>query len=1074
MPRKSKIDVCHLLKILIENKNSIIDEKTQEIAPPSHPCWIDIQKKFDYAISVKYIYAIVKLDRYDVLNKLGLKTPHNIIEPELSDNFNTEQYDDIDSNKYCETTEEDESILSFNITLSKEEWQKIYDPSSSVRSYHRSDNKNTYRNYETLTPYIWTPIINEHFFEQTRLSCALTYKYAKIYLNGQVFLDIIGHCSICMSNFKGIVIDKPESESRVIINCSYNGQFNSCKSGKKRRIIGKKRDYFLDKLIKENQSAAYVQRVEAKDIMHYGEAEPSHIPSKNALRVMKYKANKINRIHEDPITALSLLKASLPYNDIIRDIGYDRFFVHYWSSTEINSYRLYAKNNKLPTISIDATGGLVQKPILISGRQTSNIFLYQIGVRDTKNKCQFSVGHMLSERHDNNSIAYWLAEWLRNDISPPKVIVTDQSLALMMAAVKTFTQYANLNKYISICSLLIQKEINIEVPNCMIRNDFNHVMHLLSSWIEYKSVSRRVKNFYLRAIGLIIVNTDFEDIKILLKLIFTVSLNETEGVDNNGQLTECEMAKTCLKQRIATHTTDVEDIIEEIKNKEDDDDLMYTNFHEKITSTTIFQQILDIYESCITNSNQQSNCGDHDNLQFSPGIAKKLLDFCKLLPCWSAVMVPIFNFGNPTESSATSESLFNDLKSNVLRHKTLPLRIDEFITIHINSIIGSINLIGAKMYPVKKEIEDVKINTNDLSTSTIFEETESIHEDEKSDGSQTETEFENWRGLGLDKYEQNNKKSNYLDKDPNILYYNENSKTKSPIIGLLKNGNSSHLKSITIEKKCYLFTNTCAFDSVTQVMMTAFADSIVYADFISKNKMYVFFEMISNMLRDGINVQTYKKRGILCRNIMPNINPVIDVPGGLIKINCACTIQFIIEKLFTNFPSIKETTLCSECTFELNRNRPIITANLPTETLEFLLDSIDAIISNPSSTINNICRYCSKGQLMRNFELGENIFIEPVKNTGNIKPDDTNFNLSVVLNDIPKRINIQSKTFNIKGIIEFIPPATKNINSIGHYIAYTYRHHTDNWEKHDDLGNSIRSVRQNTRANHCQILIYTV
>jgi len=99
MPRKSKIDVCHLLNILIENKNSIIDEKTQEIAPPSHPCCH--QKKFDYAISVKYINAIVKLDRYDILNKLGLKTPHNIIEPELD--FNTEQseqYDDIDSNKY--------------------------------------------------------------------------------------------------------------------------------------------------------------------------------------------------------------------------------------------------------------------------------------------------------------------------------------------------------------------------------------------------------------------------------------------------------------------------------------------------------------------------------------------------------------------------------------------------------------------------------------------------------------------------------------------------------------------------------------------------------------------------------------------------------------------------------------------------------------------------------------------------------------------------------------------------------------------------------------------------------------
>jgi len=28
---------------------------------------------------------------------------------------------------------------------------------------------------------------------------------------------------------------------------------------------------------------------------------------------------------------------------------------------------------------------------------------------------------------------------------------------------------------------------------------------------------------------------------------------------------------------------------------------------------------------------------------------------------------------------------------------------------------------------------------------------------------------------------------------------------------------------------------------------------------------------------------------------MPNMNPVIDVLGGLIKINCECTIQLIIN-----------------------------------------------------------------------------------------------------------------------------------------------------------------------------------
>lgn len=34
--------------------------------------------------------------------------------------------------------------------------------------------------------------------------------------------------------------------------------------------------------------------------------------------------------------------------------------------------------------------------------------------------------------------------------------------------------------------------------------------------------------------------------------------------------------------------------------------------------------------------------GDHDNMQCDANLAKKLLKFCKLLPCWSAVMTPNF------------------------------------------------------------------------------------------------------------------------------------------------------------------------------------------------------------------------------------------------------------------------------------------------------------------------------------------------------------------------------------------------------------------------------------------------
>lgn len=106
--------------------------------------------------------------------------------------------------------------------------------------------------------------------------------------------------------------------------------------------------------------------------------------------------------------SLAQLKGSAPFNQIIHDIGYDHFFLHYWTATEINTYRLYSKQNKFPRISIDATGGIVNKLNLISGRETSPIFLYEIGVMDYTNECQFTAAHMLSERHDSNSICHWL------------------------------------------------------------------------------------------------------------------------------------------------------------------------------------------------------------------------------------------------------------------------------------------------------------------------------------------------------------------------------------------------------------------------------------------------------------------------------------------------------------------------------------------------------------------------------------------------------------------------------------------------------------------------------------------
>lgn len=375
-------------------------------------------------------------------------------------------------------------------------------------------------------------------------------------------------------------------------------------------------------MVTQNMSATFVRRNDANKIMNFGENEPSRLPSLNALRVMKYKSKIKNQLHHDPIMALSLLKCAVPYNKIIKDIGYDRFFVHYWAVTELNMYRLYAKQNYAPRITIDATGGLVSKCRLISGRETSSIFLYQIGVMDYKNKSQFTVAHMLSERHDNNSISHWLTEWVKNITHLPKIVVTDQSKALMMAVVKSFTQYSSLYKYLNVCSSLILKKSGVEIPNCMLRNDFNHTMKLLSCWPEIKNCTYRIKNFYLRSIGLIIASTDFNDIKYLLQCIFMVALNEEDGYNSENVTNICENAKQYLKQRIATHDIVIDDNINinggNMDNQSSELDSLLQELNDE---DCIINIINDIYENCLRKSQSSINHGNHDNMQYSPMIA---------------------------------------------------------------------------------------------------------------------------------------------------------------------------------------------------------------------------------------------------------------------------------------------------------------------------------------------------------------------------------------------------------------------------------------------------------------------
>lgn len=85
-------------------------------------------------------------------------------------------------------------------------------------------------------------------------------------------------------------------------------------------------------------------------------------------------------------------------------------------------------------------------------------------------------------------------------------------------------------------------------------------------------------------------------------------------------------------------------------------------------------------------------------------------------------------------------------------------------------------------------------------------------------------ETENWRGLILN----NNKKrkARYLGDDPRGI---QDALTwRSAKLPIMKNGSSTELQAVKIEDQSYCLINTCAFDSLLQIVVSALAD---YKDF---------------------------------------------------------------------------------------------------------------------------------------------------------------------------------------------------------------------------------------------------
>lgn len=150
-------------------------------------------------------------------------------------------------------------------------------------------------------------------------------------------------------------------------------------------------------------------------------------------------------------------------------------------------------------------------------------------------------------------------------------------------------------------------------------------------------------------------------------------------------ITFSENGRQFLRQRISTG------VIEPYLNAENEDNniqLDFEDIHNLTNTRSLFYEMSqNIAEQCLIEVTDQ--VGDHDNMYFIPAVAPLVLNLCTYMSLWSGIMCKGFKYGDITATSASIESQFNDLKNRFLRHVNIPMRIDDFLKLHIQSINGA-------------------------------------------------------------------------------------------------------------------------------------------------------------------------------------------------------------------------------------------------------------------------------------------------------------------------------------------------------------------------------------------------
>lgn len=498
---------------------------------------------------------------------------------------------------------------------------------------------------------------------------------------------------------------------------------------KKRPLNGEKREEISQSLATGTLSATTWRRQEAPKVMNLYDPEPPQLYKASILRKAKQERQDKNLQIKGPCVFSNLQDMKyMQHAGSIHNIGYDPFFVHYWTSEQITVYLEYHD-----ILYIDATGSLVKKLTLPNGELSPHIYLYQAVTNTVEYK--MPVFQMLSAVQNINAIEQWLNEFLRigsirkAGFPIPSSVVCDFDMALLNAIAKAFGQYSNLRTYLDACFTLILKEHSIEKPKCFIRLDICHYMHMVSRWKCLSQLNPIVKKFYIRAMALLTKQTDYFRFVELAKCILTLSLSEEIGHDNTENNSPGESARIVIVNNIKGMV----DMLQNDENDKNEQELENEETYNEIKDCNIGTWAKNLLEECRKALTENLTEYDMANPYYCPQLSQKLKNLLSYFPLYSGIMIPIFGYGQINASSSAVESEMNNVKNILLKNQTRPMRADKFVVTHLNSFAGRALLAMAKhddvisdkyeqitennvIIPPENDTEDIVPRTSEISS----------------------------------------------------------------------------------------------------------------------------------------------------------------------------------------------------------------------------------------------------------------------------------------------------------------------------------------------------------------------